>query len=241
MEPGKQFKNPPLIEVVFEIIYNTKNWGPIVPMLFYEKIKDLLPVVGQNTGFGFELSKQSFKLQGGPDNITQFKNKDNDTIVQLSNRLFTVNKLPIYTGWESYFDIIQQAYNVFREVLPEVNIDKIGLKAINKIDIQKHHLDEVKKYFNYYPTLPKNIGKNTSSIEMVVETPIQENEEILALRLQTIKKEPDYEAPVLFQYYVLRIANIPEDILEWASNAHGLIRDTFDKSLTSLSKEKFDE
>jgi uncharacterized protein (TIGR04255 family) len=130
--------------------------------------------------------------------------------VQLSHRLFTVNKLPVYTGWNSYFDIIEKTYSIFCEILPEISIEKIGLKTINKIDVEKHHLANVKSFFNFYPELPGSISAKTNSIELAVETPIVENEEFLILKLNTIKKEPGYEAPVLFQYYVLRIANIPK-------------------------------
>ncbi|QGY44126.1 TIGR04255 family protein [Maribellus comscasis] len=241
MEPGKQYKNPPLVEVVFELFFNSKDWQPIVPILFYDKIKTVLPKVGQNSAVNIELNKKSLRLLGGNENIYQYKSNDGSTLVQLSDRLFTVNKLPPYHGWESFYNTIKIAYSFFKEIMPEVDIEKVGFRTINKIDVGDHNLGKIKEHFNYYPVLPENVDNNTSSVDLRVENSIVPNEEVLALKLQTIKQEPGYVAPVLFQYYVLRIEKVPNDVMGWVSNAHSVVRETFSKSLTNHSKQKFDE
>lgn len=241
MKNRKIYKNPPLVEAVFELFYTSSSWSSITPGMFYNEIKNKFPNITQNQGgFGIAFDGKGLKIGSGNSDLTQYKNSNNDTIIQLSSNLLTVNKLPEYKGWESFLEVITYAIDILKHIVNIEKINRIGLKTLNKIDIESHSIDQLKKYFYVYPNLPSNINNNLNSIQINLESPIIENQEILAILLATLKKEPNYEAPVMFQIYMTRINNIPENYIEWLQDAHDKLSKTFESSLTEFCKKQFD-
>lgn len=242
MTNKKKYINPPLVEAVFEFFYHSNDWSPIIPGIFYSEIKDKFPNITKNQGgFGISFDNNGIKIGGGGSNeLTQYRNESNNTLIQLSNNLLTVNKLPEYDGWDSYLETIKFAINALNRVLNVEKINRIGLKAINKIEINSHSYNNFKKYFTIYPLIPKNIKTDLSSIQLNFETPIIDKTEILAISLATLRKEPNYEAPVMFQLYVTRIREIEnEKIEQWLESSHKIIVETFENSLTENCKNNF--
>lgn len=234
------YKNPPLVEAVFELFYSSNSWSPIIPGLFYNEIKNQFPNITQKqSGFGI-IEGLGLKIGGGNGEMTQYKNSTNDTIIQLSGNLLTVNKLPKYNGWESYSEIIIFAIKALNSVLEINRIERMGLKTINKVDIGNHSLEQLKKYFKIYPFIPEEMDDKLNSIQMILESPISEDKEILAIQLSTLRKEQNYQAPVLFQIYVTRIKDIPDNYIDWLEQSHIILSETFEKSITTFSKERFD-
>ena len=240
MKTTHKYKNPPLFESVFELFYTTKSWSSIVPGKFYDEVKDKFPKTPQNRErLGVMLNDKELKI--GDNNLIQYKNEKKDTIIQLSQNLLTVNKLPKYEGWEKYVETIVYAVNALKRVLELDNINRIGLKVINKIDIQSHSLESLKKYLTIYPTIPKNLLNKVNGIRLTVESPLIENEEVLLMLLNTLQKEENYEAPIMFQLYITRISKVPEDYKDWLEHAHSTLHKTFIESLTDFCKKQFDD
>lgn len=241
MDKTHKYTSPPLVEAVFEYFFNSTEWSSIVPGLFYSEIKDKFPNISQNKGgFGVTFDGKGLKIGGGNSDLTQYKNHEGNTIIQLSSNTLTVNKLPKYEGWESFIEIIVYAVESLKKVLNINKVERIGLKSINKIDIKVHSLENLKKYFTIYPVIPIPSNNNLNSIQLNIETPIIENKEILAILLATLKKEPNYQAPVMFQLYTTRIADVQSDYREWLEKAHLTLYDSFIQSLTSEAKKQFD-
>lgn len=242
MAISKKYNNPPLVEAVFEMFFTSSAWSSIIPGLFYNEIKEKYPIITQNQG-GFGIAFDNKSLNIGPSNnqLTQYKNNSGDTIIQLAGNLLTVNKLPKYTGWESYLETIIFAVETLKRVIRIDRIDRIGLKAINKIDIKINSIEQLKKYINIYPNISSNPNIEVSSIQINLESQIIENTEVCSILVGTLRKEPNYEAPILFQIYVTRINTIPEDYKSWVEHAHTQLSETFESSLTQFCKDECDK
>jgi uncharacterized protein (TIGR04255 family) len=242
MNKIKKYSNPPLVEAVFELFFQTTNWNPVIPGLFYNEIKEIFPIITSNqTGFGFILDPQGLKIGSGNPDMTQYKNADNDTLVQLTSGFLTVNKLPKYNNWTSYKETISFVVDALKRVLPAIETIRLGLKFINKIDIGDYHsYENFKKHFEVYPILPKNFNNNLSSVQLNLETPIIPDTEILALSLVSLKKDSDYKAPMMFQLYYTRIKDVNIVVVEdWIQEAYNRLYETFDNSLTKSCKNGF--
>lgn len=236
-----QYKNPPLVEAVFEMFFTSTEWSSIIPGLFYTEIKSQFPKIKQsNIGFGISFDNGGIKIGSGNNEITQYLNNEEDTIIQLSNNMLTVNKLPKYNGWENYRILISFAVDTLKRVLNITSVQRIGLKTLNKIDIGSHSLANLKKHFTIYPSLPSFLETDINSLQLNIESPIVVNEEIMAILLVTLKREPNYEAPVMFQLYTTKIANVPSNYQDWLETAHNRIYEIFNQSLTEFSKTEFD-
>jgi uncharacterized protein (TIGR04255 family) len=244
MAVTKKYKNPPLTEAVFEIFFTCKNWSPIIPGVFYNEIKSDFPNINQAPGglFGISFDASGFQIGPGANDVTQYKSSDNSTIIQLSNGLFTVNKLPHYEGWENYSKIVLSAIASLRKIIVFETINRLGLKAINKIDLKKHTYENFKSSFNVFPSIPQGILSNDlSSIQLNIETPAVPETEILALSLVTLRKEPNYEAPAMLQLYYTRIKDVGGiKIEEWLETAHLALHTAFAATITEQKKKEFD-
>lgn len=241
MKTTKKFKNPPLTEAVFELFYQTSAWNPATPGTYYSKVSKDYPVITQSGGgFGIALGTQGVQIGSGNNNLTQFKSQDNSAIIQLSNNLFTVNKLPKYHGWEAYKEMILKAVELLASTIDIQQINRIGLRAINKLDIQTHSLENFKRSFNVYPNMPKGIVNDFNSLQLNYETPFPDNE-ILAVNFATLRKESGYQAPVQFQLYYTKLTHIDiKSIEEWLNNGHMQLHSAFDHIVTKQQKEEFD-
>lgn len=241
MKTTKKFKNPPLTEAVFELFYQASNWNPATPGVFYSKVNKDYPVITQSGGgFGIALGAQGVQIGSGNNNLTQFKSSDNSSIIQLSNNLLTVNKLPKYNGWESYKKMILEAVEILNSTIDIQKINRIGLRAINKIDVKSHSLKNFKESFNVYPTIPSGIVNDFNSLQLNYETPFADNE-VLAVDLATLRKEPGYQAPVSFQLYYTKLTSLDKNSIEkWLDNAHIQLHSAFDHIVTPQKKEEFD-
>lgn len=238
----KKYNNPPLVEAVFEIFFSSSEWSPATPGLFYSEIKDKFPHISQNQGgFGISFDNKGIKIGSGNRYITQFKNQNKDTIIQLADNLLTVNKLPEYHGWEFYIEIINYATEALHKVLRIDQYNRLGLKTINKIEVNKHSYENFKKYFRILPSIPDdNVKENLNSFQLNFESPLIEQKEILAISLATLREEPKYKAPVMFQIYMTKTREIDKDFSSWLEHAHKKISETFENGLTKECKKNFD-
>lgn len=243
MTNSKKYLNPPLVEAVFELFYRSDEWSPVIPGLFYNEVKNEFPVINNNFGgFGIQFDPSGLMLGGANSELIQYRSAQNDKILQLSRNFLTVNKLPVYENWDSYKIMIKSTLGAFKKTINKFEINRIGLRFINKIDIgESHSLKNFKKYFDVYPIIPQNINKELSSIQLSFETHLIKDTEILAVSLSTMKPELKYVSPVLFQLYLTRIKDLSGiNVEDWIDNAHTVLKETFENSIKKQAKTEFD-
>ena len=240
----KKYKNPPLTEAVFEVFYESSNWSPATPGDFFSQVKDKYPIISQAAGgFGVRFDAKGIQLGQGNNDLTQYKSKDNQSIIQLSPNLFTVNKLPQYSGWEFYKEMIQEGINSLTRTLEITKISRVGLRIINKLDIGEHTYENFQKVFKVYPVIPgEGVNGITNSIQLNYETQVSDDpREVLAINLATLRKEKGYQAPAQFQLYFTRLMEIEVNEIEnWLELAHANLHQTFETTLTEETKNNFD-
>jgi len=241
MEINKKYKSPPIKEAIFELFFESINWTPATPGIFFNLVKDKFPIIIQLPG-GFGISfMQGIQVGPGNNGIIQFKSEDGKSIIQLSNNLLTVNRLPEYIGWEFYKIMILYSIECLNKSLKITKINRVGLKSINKIDIKSHSYENFKRCFNVYPTLVDSANTNLNSIILNYESFLNENKDVLAVHIATLNKEIGYEAPALFQLYYTRITDVKENLIEeWLETAHKQLYESFDTILTTECKSSFD-
>ncbi len=238
-----KYKNPPLIEAVFELYFQPIEWNATIPGLFYNEVKEVFPKIQNknNGGIGIGVGSGGIQIGAPNGNMTVFKNEGGDSIIQLSHNLLTVNKLPLYTKWEDYLELIKIATKAFRKLINYRVIDRVGLKFINKIDTQPtNSVKNIKQFLNFYPQLPESCGDDTKSVQQIVEFPTEDSKEIVALTIASLLPEEVYKSPLLFQLYYIKNQGIDfANINIWLEKAHNKLYEIFEESLTEKSKELF--
>jgi len=236
-----KYKNPPLTEAIFELFFESESWTPATPGLFYNSVSKEYPIITQaQNGIGFLLGLGGLQVETGNNQLTQYKSVDGSSIIQLSNGLLTVNKLPEYSGWESYKESILDAISKLQGLVKIKRVVRLGLKTLNKIDIKSHSFSEYKKFYTILPSFPESLNYDWKSIQMHFEVPKNEENDILAISIMTILKEPKFDAPTLMQLYFTRTKN--SDLVkpqEWIEDAHLNLKQLFESSLTDYCKRNF--
>ena len=78
MDKTRKYKNPPLVEAVFELFYEASNWNPAIPGEFYSLINKDYPVITQSPSrFGVAFGAKGIQIGSGSNELTQYKSRDN--------------------------------------------------------------------------------------------------------------------------------------------------------------------
>jgi uncharacterized protein (TIGR04255 family) len=240
--PSKKYNNPPLNEAIFEYFYQSNNWTPATPGLFFEAVKKDYPIIMQvPMGLGFVFGPGGLQLDGAGSSITQYRSEDGSRVIQISNGMLTVNKLPKYAGWNAYRDSILYAIKSLKQVLNVTKVTRLNLRTLNKIDIKVHSFTNYKRYFTITPSAPESLVEDWNSIQINLETPINNGTDFRVITINTILKEPKYEAPALLQLQRARVKEIELiNVESWIEEAHLDLKRLFEESLTQECKQGFD-
>lgn len=247
MLKSKIYNNPPLIETVFEFFFIAENWTSVIPGLFYTKIQDKFPKISKvDFGMEFTFSHDGVKMDRGNNEVTRYSNQNGDTVIQLSPNFLTVNKLPVYESWESYYDTIQMAVESLLS-LSNFKIKKIrniGLKCVNRIDVGEVNASNLLDYLTIYPHIPKELDNLEAVPAYVVkyEKRYTDPGDILTVSVFTTVSTPESKAPVIVELHRFNKKGIEiADYKKWVERAHIQLRQTFDICFTEFAKNKFDE
>jgi uncharacterized protein (TIGR04255 family) len=237
-----KYQNPPIIESVFEIVFEAKEWNGAIPGLFYSKIQADLPSIQQeNPGMQVVVGKDGVKLGGKGSPVVSFKNKQGSSIVRIAPNLLSVHDLPNndYKGWDQFAKLIHKSVAILTELVKFNRVNRYSISTINKFDIGIHSYENLCKYLNTYPVVP-NTEFDTNSIQMIFEQPMDGGGEILVTKLVTIKPDEIHKAPVVLELSDVRVNNSNLEILEdWLEGAHSRLINNFEKSLTETAKANF--
>jgi uncharacterized protein (TIGR04255 family) len=245
---NKKYKNSPLIEVVCEFWFDLDNPNDAtIPGILYGDIKDKFPVRKQrNFGAALPIDGKENEKEFILSPLAQFFNPEENQLVQVGNNLLTINALKPYPTWEKFKPTIVEIFKKYVAVVKPKSIQRIGLRAINKIHIPSVEF-KISDYFVFSPTFPENHrGQVISNFNIQIERELNEKRDLILIKNHTTVPEvKDNTAVMLDIDYVMKKKggiNINEkDVNEWLENAHAEIYSTFDNSIKKQLKELFDK
>ena len=241
---SSQYKNPPLIEVVFQINYKCE-WKDDFHSQFYEKIKVGFPEKKELSDFAisFKVGKDAQVSQNQGEKYFQFFNNDKNRLIILKPTFLSLHVLSDYDGWENFNELISLVSGCLIEILQLSNIERIGLKYLNRINILKQNeIIKETDYFNYSINLPKNLKTQKDTNLLNVSSLIGFNE--AGHLLYTLKHTNDFEDD--FLSYILDLDFFGkleiisgETLKEWSTKVHTIIKDVFESTLTKKCENLF--
>jgi uncharacterized protein (TIGR04255 family) len=242
----KKYENPPLIEAVCEFRLSPDTpWDLTAHGLIYEKISDefvnkeeisIQEVTLVKTAEGLQHSVRS-------DQRIRFLTDDKKTFIQLGTRLLSVNRLKPYSTWEEFKPRIEKAFIALNETVEVKNIQRIGLRYINRIDIPSQTVD-LDTYFDFKPFLGKKLPQLLQSFIVGCEIPFRDGQDSCKVQLtNTIPEAPESSSYILDVDYFLAKAEtvVKDDALEWVEMAHNNLGDVFEGCITDSLRKIFKE
>jgi uncharacterized protein (TIGR04255 family) len=245
---GKKYKNPPLVEALCEFHFEQNSpWDLVIPGLIYEKVRTSFPERKQIRVHSLEALQGANVLR---QNIRitdrmQFLREDEKAFIQIGVNLLAVNHLKPYPSWEEFLPLIKEGFQAYSEIAKPKNIQRIGLRYINHIDIHEGKID-LKDYFGFRPEMDNEIFQNFGLFNIGVHIPYKQEKEFLKIELASkISKNPDVLEFVLdLNYFLIKTENVileADNVFEWLNTAHDQIEKAFESCITQKLRAIFEE
>lgn len=245
MNSKKFYDKPPLIEALCEFQFiPSKPWDMTIPGLFYGKIQENFPEKQQRLGLSLKLQRgeKDNVLEQNVQQQMQFFRKDKSALVQIGPDFLSVNQLRPYPTWQNFNPVILENLRIYNEIANPSGFKRIGLRYINKVDIEKANV-ALEQYFNFYPSVPPGLSKIRSGINVRIEIPYDKSNKLILTLATLIPEKPGMISILLDIDY---IADIPgclpiDQAPSWIEQAHEKIEEAFEACITDESRILFEE
>ncbi len=241
---GRNYKSPPVIEALCEFRFINKHWDMTMPGLFYQKVREEFPTITEKNVVEMLVNEQQpgQEVHGVMTPRIQFMNKNESALLQLGPGILVVNCLRPYPSWPAFKDLIFQTLTQYKQVASTVELERIGLRYINKIDLPLE--TETRTQFNYYPHLPKLPANEARNFLLRTELDFVQPNGVLVLTLATVPSEKDdIKSLVLDLDFVSQGADRLsfETVKSWVETAHHNIETAFEASIVDSLRATFEE
>ncbi len=154
------YRNDPIQEAVCEIRFRLPEEGwAVLPGQMFDRLRreypaeptqEGLPAIlppPQEASSSMPLGMQVVIGQGLPGRV-RLSDPTGSRLLLISPRLLGINSLRPYDGWEQFSGRVRQAMAVLSEVVSAFDVERIGLRYINRLTVPSTQLD---KYFDVRP------------------------------------------------------------------------------------------
>lgn len=234
----------PIIEVVCEFRFEPgEPWDLTVPGLVYQKLKDVFPKKVTRSRLDIDVPSTGRRAQRTwfPGNFVQFQQPRGKALVQLARNLISVNHLKPYPKWEKFLPLIRLGYDAYCEVASPAGLRRVGLRYINRIELPGKTI-EFEDYFDFRPFLGAGLPQDFVSFLLAVETPFEDERDILRLQFRPDSEQPESKSAVVLDldYILVRPKDITLDkSFDWLEEAHGHLETAFEGCITDKLRELF--
>jgi uncharacterized protein (TIGR04255 family) len=243
----KKYNDPPIIEALCAFLFAPDKEYPYddtVPGTFYNEIKEEFPIKRQINALNVTVPlmhpesqrEQPHKIQMA--SVMQFFTKDNSPIIQINPNILTINITKPYLGWEYFKPLIIKNFNIYKKITRPKGLNRIDLRYINKFSFDG--LIELDDYFNYHPSIPKELPQNLETFQINAVIPSSEINR-LVLNFNSIIEKPGVSSVLLDLSYFMSIPErVSFDQLDgWLEDAHKKIETAFESCITDKCRETF--
>ncbi|MCC6220544.1 MAG: TIGR04255 family protein [Deltaproteobacteria bacterium] len=133
------YPNPTIQEAVIEVHFerpSNQPWSASNFASYFEKVKGDYPLLEpvQQVGFQMLVGPQGVSQQMVPaEQRMKYTHKDNQFLIQLSDRLFVQNVLPKYPSWKLVKASIEVNWKACVDTIGECKPKRVGMRYINRI------------------------------------------------------------------------------------------------------------
>jgi uncharacterized protein (TIGR04255 family) len=241
----KQFPNPPLVEAVCEIRFDSNNpWDAALPGFLYQKIKSKFP---ERDTVREGYVEFSLNTKGGEkpeiahseNELPRFLNSEKNVFVILRKNTLSIHNLKPYIGWKKFLPIIMSVIKAYNEVTKSSKIKRIGLRYVDKIIFENKKYIKLSEYFNFRPQFSEEIAQEEKIVAVQAGIIVNEGSGLVKIRLNNIaEKETDKIFLLDVDYF--KEGDIQQaKIKTWLAKAHEKLEKIFLGSLTEKTIEKF--
>lgn len=239
---NKQYLNPPIIEALCEFKFsNDTQWDMAVPGLLYQELKSEFPI-REERKFNVMDFSQTDSTEMPPKIISNelmvFLKENRKLLIQVGRNLLTINCLKPYQNWNNFRYNIELAYNSLSKIVNLKKLQRIDLRYINQIEIEKKFPEQplqLEKYFCFYPFRGNKMPDGISSFMVGCVFLFHSSRDACKVEFKdkAVKEQNKYVFMLDLDYYLAQPQNHRiEDTLQWIEEAHQKIIEIFEACIT---------
>ncbi|MDD1675352.1 MAG: TIGR04255 family protein [Methanomicrobiales archaeon] len=238
------YVNPPITEAIceFRISLNTP-WDLTVPGVYYERVKDELPVREQKRVRSVEvkMAEEGLREELLINERMHYFTADRNIGIQVGPHLLAVNMLRPYSSWNRFRPRIEHAFRVLRDIVDVQELDGLGLHYINVIEMPEGPPD-LREYLSLIPPFGEILPARPESLIVGCEIPFAEGRDACRIEItDALSERKDGTAFLLdIEYYLSSPHTIPaNDAVGWLEPAHDQVVHIFEACLREPARELF--
>lgn len=245
MAQRRVYGSPPLVEALCEIRFAPgQEWDWTVPGLFYAQVQEVYPRKEQTEQVEVQWRDDPAQMQRQTSRRLRFFNEDKTALVQVGKDLLVFNCLSPYPGWSVFRSMLVGVLEKYRAVATPAGVAACAVRYLNRLSIPQDTAT-LEDYLLAVPTIPKNLPDTLIGWSLSLDIPHQARKGIMHLEAGSVPPRNSNEVCFVLD---LRFQAInPEELglngalLDWIDNAHDIIEETFEASITDQARSIFDE
>jgi uncharacterized protein (TIGR04255 family) len=160
------YKRPPITEAVIELRFAqpfsedivTRAAKALHPEYFYRD-----PEKGRNIRIDPESGKTESEISWSGERLSS---ADRTDIAIFRTSAFVTSRLAPYLGWEQFRERSQHAWAVWQKVAGPIELARIGVRYVNRIDIPCDEVIRLEDYLKLYPQTPDDAPVTTYAMQV---------------------------------------------------------------------------
>ncbi len=241
----RKYRNPPIVEVVSEFrLARSFEWAEKLVDDLHERLKNLFPIRKPMSHMHVtwtpqETSSLLLEFQKG----WRLSRGDERAFVQIYPHRISVHHLAPYPHWEGFRPMILEVFSALRHVLPELWIERLGLRYINRITLPQD-VSHLSGYFTLYPHIGPALPQTHKAFGVYLLLPFENDRDALHLRLGSgeVQKHAGFQVLLDLDYFLAHPEGWSQhQIPEWMDTAHGHIVEVFEGVITDRLRAQFEE
>jgi uncharacterized protein (TIGR04255 family) len=237
---AEYLKNSPIQEVACEFRFKVNNVLSAENInLFSEEIAILFPIrkKGASTNFEVKIDSSKSELEKKVFEFDQFFSTDEKCFIQLDQERLSIHKIQPYDSWTKLLPYISLAYTSYLKLFNPTEINRLGLRYINRFRIPGKDINLVDHFFIVPGILNPRLPPQMMSFMVGSIFELNDNNDNLKVQLMSELTTPEVTQFMFdLDYSLVKPESIQlsdTGINQWLNLAHTNIEEFFFNSLTS--------
>lgn len=158
---AETYRNPPIIEAVFEI-----RFSETLSTRDLERLRDRFttryPKIDQKNQVDVEIKSDGGATTKATPIGFKMSSSSAVDIVVLQHQLFSTSRMAPYEGWDKFIDVVKTNYDEFTKVAGRRTLTRIGSRYINRLDIPAEEVEgvDVLEFLRFGVAMPDEMSKS---------------------------------------------------------------------------------
>jgi uncharacterized protein (TIGR04255 family) len=241
---ANSYKRPPITEAVIQIAFAAKLDDKAINAAAKKVNRNYSGTPTQLQDVNYNINVDHDQLIKNTEHYYRLSSGDMTQICLIRKQSFSVSQLAPYTSWGEFISRFERDYRLFIEKVGYMEVSRIGVRYINRIDIPfslENPIINENEYLNIFPTYPPMLGI-LSAYAIQQRSAIEELKSNLTINSAIVPSPLLNHMSIMFDQDIGREVELPnkiEEIVEFLDLVRIKKNEIFECCVTDKSRDLF--